>query len=175
MKDFTWILLSIGLATLIVLLIKPLWLNKRHHSKIKISNKFVINNNELHNDKPNQVIALRFSPKVKSNIPLDEVMKLLVRHKLSFTSMKIFEKKHRNKKLFNVANLIEPGIFVENEDIPGFTFFFQQTDPKTDLSILSEMFETMRELCQHYDAWILDDNGKNIDRSNLNSLLNSNE
>jgi len=37
------------------------------------------------------------------------------------------------------------------------------------------MFETMRELCQHYDAWILDDNGKNIDRSNLNSLLNANE
>ena len=64
---------------------------------------------------------------------------------------------------------------MENEDIPGFTFFFQQTDPKTDLSILSEMFETMRELCQHYDAWILDDKGKNIDHSNLYSLLNSNE
>ena len=89
--------------------------------------------------------------------------------------MKIFEKKHGNKKLFNVANLIEPGIFVENEDIPGFTFFFQQTDPKTDLSILNGMFETMRELCQHYDAWILDDKGKNIDHSNLYSLLNSNE
>ena len=175
MKDFTWILLSIGLATLIVLLIKPLWLNKKHHSKIKISNKFVINNNELHNDKPNQVIALRFSPKVKSNIPLDEVMKLFVRHNLSFTSMKIFEKKHGNKKLFNVANLIEPGIFVENEDIPGFTFFFHQSNSNNDLSILNEMIEIMLELSKYYDAWILDDNGKNIDRSDLKKLLTFNE
>jgi FtsZ-interacting cell division protein ZipA len=117
------------------------------------------------------VIALRFSPKVKSNIPLDEVMKLFVRHNLSFTKKKKKEKKHGNKKIFNVANLIEPGIFVENEDIPGFTFFFQQTDPKTDLIILNQMFETMQKLCKNYDAWILDDNGKNINRSDLNKLL----
>ena len=175
MKDISWILLSIGLATLVILLIKPLWINKKNHSKLNINNKFVINETKYTNKKSNQIIALRFSPKIKSNIPFDEVMKLFKNNNLSFNSMQIFEKKEGDKTLFNVANLIEPGIFVENEDIPGFTFFFQQTDPKTDLSILSEMFETMRELCQHYDAWILDDNGKNIDRSNLNSLLNSNE
>ena len=37
------------------------------------------------------------------------------------------------------------------------------------------MFNTMHELCEHYDAWILDDNGRNIDRGNLNNLLTLNE
>ena len=89
--------------------------------------------------------------------------------------MKIFEKKNGNQKLYNVANLIEPGIFEKNKDIPGFTFFFQQRDPKTDLNILNEMFDTMNELCEHYDAWILDDDGRNINRKNLNNLLTFND
>ena len=89
--------------------------------------------------------------------------------------MNIFEKKEGNKTLFNVANLIEPGTFEENKGIPGFTFFFQQSDSNTDLNILNEMIEIMHELCKYYDAWILDDNGKNIDRSNLDKLLTFNE
>ena len=88
--------------------------------------------------------------------------------------MQIFEKKDGNKIVFNVANLIEPGTFEENKDIPGFTFFFQQSDSITDLNILNEMIEIMHELSKYYDAWILDDNGKNIDRSDLNKLLTFN-
>ena len=108
MKDISWILLSIGLATLVILLIKPLWVNKKNHSKIKINNKFVINDAQYPNKKSNQIITLRFSPKVKSNIPFDEVMKLFKNNNLSFNNMNIFEKKEGNKTLFNVANLIEP-------------------------------------------------------------------
>ena len=175
MKDISWILLSIGLATLVILLIKPLWINKRNHSKIKINNKFVINDTQYSNKKSNQIITLRFSPKVKSNIPFDEVMMLFNKNNLSFNNMKIFEKKDGNKTLFNVANLIEPGTLEEHKDIPGFTFFFQTSDPKTDLIILNQMFETMEKLCANYDAWILDENGKNIDHSNLNKLLTFNE
>ncbi len=171
MKDISWILLSIGLAVLVILLIKPMLINKKNHSKVKINNKFVINETKYTNKKSNEIIALRFSPKVKSNIPFDEVMKLFKNNNLSFNSMQIFEKKDGNKTLFNVANLIEPGIFEENKGVPGFTFFFQQTDPKTDLIILNQMFETMQKLCKNYDAWILDDNGKNINRSDLNKLL----
>ena len=37
------------------------------------------------------------------------------------------------------------------------------------------MFETMQRLCTNYDAWILDENGKNIDRNDLNKLLTFNE
>ena len=175
MKDISWILLSIGLVTLIILLIKPLWINKKNHSKIKLNNKFVINETKYPNKKSNQIIALRFSPKVKSNIPFDEVMKLFKNNNLSFNSMRIFEKKEGDKTLFNVANLIEPGTFDKNKDIPGFTFFFHQSDSNNDLSILNEMIKTMHELCKYYDAWILDDNGKNIDRSDLNKLLTFNE
>ena len=175
MKDISWILLSLGLATLVILLIKPLWANKKSHSKIKINNKFVINDAQYPNKKSNQIITLRFSPKVKSNIPFDEVMKLFKNNNLSFNNMNIFEKKEGNKTLFNVANLIEPGTFEENKGIPGFTFFFQQSDSNTDLNILNEMIEIMHELCKYYDAWILDDNGKNIDRSNLDKLLTFNE
>ena len=175
MKDFSWILLSIGLAILFILLIKPLWAKKRYQSKIKINNKFIINNGQPDNKKSNQVITLRFSPKIKSNIPLKEIKKLFLSHNLSFNEMNIFEKKNGNKNIYNVANLIEPGIFEKNKEIPGFTFFFQQTDPKTDLRTLNEMFDTMHELCEHYDAWILDDNGKNINRANLNNLLTLNE
>ena len=123
----------------------------------------------------NQIITLRFSPKVKSNIPFEEIMKLFLDHNLSFNEMKIFEKKDGNNTLYNVANLIEPGIFEKNKDIPGFTFFFKQTDPKTDLRILNEMFKTMNELCEFYDAWILDDNGENINQNKLNNLLTFNE
>ena len=175
MMDFGWILLSIGLAIFFIILIKPLWTKQRYQSKIKINNKFIINNDQLENKQANQIITLRFSPKIKSNIPLKEVKELFLRHHLSFNEMKIFEKKNGNKELYNVANLVEPGIFEKNKDIPGFTFFFQQTDPKTDLRILNEMFNTMHELCEHYDAWILDDNGRNIDRGNLNNLLTLNE
>ena len=175
MKDISWILLSLGLATLVILLIKHLWANKKSHSKIKINNKFVINEAQYPNKESNQIITLRFSPKVKSNIPFDEVMKLFKNNNLSFNNMNIFEKKEGNKTLFNVANLIEPGTFEENKGIPGFTFFFQQSDSNTDLNILNEMIEIMHELCKYYDAWILDDNGKNIDRSNLDKLLTFNE
>ena len=175
MTDISWILLSIGLATLIILLIKPLWINKKDHSKIKINNKFIINNSQISNETTNQVIALRFSPKIKSNIPFDEVMKLFINHGLSFNNMQIFEKKDGDKVFFNVANLVEPGTFEKNKDIPGFTFFFQPSDPKNDLIILKQMFETMQRLCTNYDAWILDENGKNIDRSDLNKLLTLNE
>ena len=175
MKDISWILLSIGLATLVILLLKPLWNNKNKHSRIKINNKFVINNAQYSNKKSNQIITLRFSPKVKSNIPFDEVMTLFKNNNLSFNNMHIFERKEGNKTLFNVANLIEPGTFEENKDIPGFTFFFRQSDSDTDLNILNEMIEIMHELCKYYDAWILDDNGKNINRSDLNKLLTFNE
>ena len=171
MMEFSWILLSVGLSIFFILLIKPLLTKQKYQSKIKINNKFIINNDKPENIKSNQIIALRFSPKIKSNIPLNEVKNLFLRHNLSFNEMKIFEKKNGNKKLYNVANLIEPGIFENNKDIPGFTFFFQQTDPKTDLSTLNEMFNTMHEICQHYDAWILDDKGKSINRENLNKLL----
>jgi len=174
-RDISWILLSIGLATLVILLIKPLWINKRNHSKIKINNKFVINNAQYSNQKSNQIITLRFSPKVKSNIPFDEVLTLFKKNNLSFNNMQIFEKKDGNKTLFNIANLIEPGTLEKNKDIPGFTFFFQTSDPKTDLIILNQMFETMQKICTNYDAWILDENGKNIDRSDLNKLLTFNE
>ena len=175
MNDISWILLSIGLATLVILLMKPLWINKKNQSKIKINNKFVINETQYPNKKSNPILALRFSPKIKSNIPFDEVMKLFNNNNLSFNSMQIFEKKEGNKTLFNVANLIEPGTFEKNKDIPGFTFFFHQSDSNNDLSILNEMIQIMLELSKYYDAWILDDNGKNIDRSDLNKLLAFNE
>ena len=175
MKDLSWILLSIGLAIFLILLIKPLWNKQRYQSKIKINNKFIFNNDLPENEYSNQIVTLRFSPKVKSNIPFEEVMRLFLKHNLSFNEMKIFEKINGNKKLYNVANLIEPGIFEKNKDIPGFTFFFQQTNHKTDLHILNEIFETMHQLCEHYDAWIIDENGKNINRSNLNNLLTLNE
>ena len=152
-ESFGWILLSVGLAIFLILLVKPLWSKQRHQSKIKINNKFIINNDQPENKKSNQIITLRFSPKTKSNFPLKEVKELFLRHNLSFNEMKIFERMDGEKELYNVANLIEPGIFEKNRDIPGFTFFFQQTDPKTDLRILKEMFDTMHKLCERYDAW----------------------
>ena len=175
MKDISWILLSIGLATLVILLFRPLWINRKHHSKIKINNKFVINDTQNTSEKPNQIIALRFSPKIKNNISFDEAMQFFMNHNLSFNNMQIFEKKDNNKILFNVANLIEPGTFDKSEDIPGFTFFFQRSSPEIDLSILHEMIETMQELSKYHDAWILDDDGNNIDHNNLNKLLTINE
>ena len=116
-ESFGWILLSVGLAIFLILLVKPLWSKQRHQSKIKINNKFIINNDQPENKKSNQIITLRFSPKIKSNFPLKEVKELFLRHNLSFNEMKIFERMDGEKELYNVANLIEPGIFEKNRDI----------------------------------------------------------
>ena len=175
MRDISWIILSIGLAIIAILLAKPLWINKKNHSRIKINNKFIINDAEPSKENQKQIIALRFSPKIKNNISFDEAMQFFMNHNLSFNNMQIFEKKDNNKILFNVANLIEPGTFDKSEDIPGFTFFFQRSSPEIDLSILHEMIETMQELSKYHDAWILDDDGNNIDHNNLNKLLTINE
>ena len=110
-ESFGWILLSVGLAIFLILLVKPRWSKQRHQSKIKINNKFIINNDQPENKKSNQIITLRFSPKIKSNFPLKEVKELFLRHNLSFNEMKIFDRMDGEKELYNVANLIEPGIF----------------------------------------------------------------
>ena len=89
-ESFGWILLSVGLAIFLILLVKPLWSKQRHQSKIKINNKFIINNDQPENKKSNQIITLRFSPKIKSNFPLKEVKELFLRHNLLFNEMKIF-------------------------------------------------------------------------------------
>ena len=80
MKDISWILLTIGLVTLVILLVKPLWINKKNNSKIKINNKFVINDTEPSKENQSHIITLRFSPKIKSNIPFDEAMQFFINH-----------------------------------------------------------------------------------------------
>ena len=56
-ESFGWILLSVGLAIFLILLVKPLWSKQRYQSKIKINNKFIINNDQPENKKSNQIIT----------------------------------------------------------------------------------------------------------------------
>ena len=145
MMDIGWILLSIGLFIILLILVNSSKRYRKHTTKLKIKNNFIINEKDDPDQDPNQVVALRFSP--------------------------VFERKNGTENIFYVANLIEPGTFQLNENIKGFTFFFKKKGTSDDLRKLREMFTTMKDLDEYFNAKIIDDNGRVVDHSNLDQLL----
>ena len=138
-------------------------------------NNFILNDPNDSNQDLFQVIALRLSPVNKGNINFNNTLDLFNKHNLHFTDSNIFERKKGTEKIFYVANLIEPGTFQLDQDIKGFTFFLEKKGTADDFSKLREMFTTMKELEEYFNAKIIDDNGQVVDQSNLEQLLNHQE
>ena len=175
MMEFGWILLSIGLFIILLILVISSKNDRKHTTKLTIKNNFIINDDGDPDQDPNQVVTLRFSPVLERNINFDETLELFNKHNLHFTDSNIFERKNGTENIFYVANLIEPGTFQLNENIKGFTFFFKKKGTSDDLRKLREMFTTMKDLDEYFNATIIDDNGRVVDHSNLNQLLNHQE
>ncbi len=171
MIDLGWILLSIGLFIILLILINSSKSHRKHTTKLTIKNKFIINNDDDPDQDLNQVVALRFSPVFERSINFDETLELFNKHNLHFTDSNIFERKNGAENVFYVANLIEPGTFQLNENIKGFTFFFKKKGTSDDFRKLREMFTTMKDLDEYFNAKIIDDNGRVVDHSNLDQLL----
>jgi FtsZ-interacting cell division protein ZipA len=169
--EFGWILLSIGLFIILLILVISSKSDRKHTTKLTIKNNFIINDDGDPDQDPNQVIALRFSPVLERNINFDETLELFNKHNLHFTNSNIFERKNGAENMFYVANLIEPGTFQLNENIKGFTFFFKKKGTSDDFGKLREMFKTMKDLDEYFNAKIIDDNGRVVDHSNLDQLL----
>jgi len=174
MMEFGWILLSIGLFIILLILVISSKSDRKHTTKLTIKNNFIINDDGDPDQDPNQVIALRFSPVLERNINFDETLELFNKHNLHFTNSNIFERKNGAENIFYVANLIEPGTFQLNENIKGFTFFFKKKGTSDDFGKLREMFKTMKDLDEYFNAKIIDDNGRIVDHSNLDQLLTIN-
>jgi len=171
MIDLGWILLSIGLFIILSILIYSSMNHRKRTTKLTIKNNFIINDpNNLDQDSI-QVIALRLLPVIKRNINFNETLELFNKHNLHFTDSNIFERKNETEKAFYVANLIEPGTFQLDQNIKGFTFFLKKKGTADDFTKLREMFTTMKNLEEYFNAKIIDDNGEVVDRSNLDQLL----
>jgi FtsZ-interacting cell division protein ZipA len=171
MIDLGWILLSIGLLFILLLLINNSKGHLKRTTKLTIKNNFIINEPHDSDQDSVQVIALRLSPVNKDNINLNETLELFNKHNLHFTDSNIFERKNGTEKTFYVANLIEPGTFQLDQNIKGFTFFFEKKGTADDLTKLREMFMTMKDLEEYFNAKIIDDTGQIVNQSNLDQLL----
>ncbi len=171
MVDMGWILLSIGLLIILLLLIKNPMSHRKRNTTLRMKNNFILNESHDSDQDSIQVIALRLSPVNKGNINLNETLELFNKYNLHFTDSNIFERKNGTKKAFYVANLNEPGTFQLDQNIKGFTFFFKKKGTADDVTKLREMFTTMKNLEEYFNAKIIDDTGQVIDRSNLDQLL----
>jgi FtsZ-interacting cell division protein ZipA len=171
MIDLGWILLSFGLFIILLILINSSKTHRKHTTKLTIKNNFIINDGDDSDQDPYQVVALRLSPVFKRNINFDEILELFNKHNLHFTDSKIFERKNGTEDVFYVANLIEPGTFQLDQNIKGFTFFFKKKGTSDDFKKLREMFTTMKNLDEYFNAKIIDENGRVVNHSNLDQLL----
>ena len=171
MIEFGWILLSIGLFIIFLVLINSSKRHKNQTTMLTIKKNFIINDDGDLNQDLNQVIALRLSPTYKRDVNFNETLELFNKHNLHFTDSNIFERKSGTENVFYVANLIEPGTFQLDENIKGFTFFFKKKGTSDDFRKLREMFTTMKDLDEYFNARIIDDNGRVVDHSNLDQLL----
>ena len=173
MMEFGWILLSIGLLIILLILINSSKSHQKHTTMLTIKKNFIFNDDDPNLDL-NQVVALRLSPTYKRDVNFNETLELFNKHNLHFTDSNIFERKNGVENVFYVANLIEPGTFQLNENIKGFTFFFKKKGTSDDFRKLREMFTTMKDLDEYFNAKIIDDNGRIVDHSNLDQLLTIN-
>ena len=170
MMEFGWILLSIGLLIILLILINSSKSHQKHTTMLTIKKNFIFNDDDPNLDL-NQVVALRLSPTYKRDVNFNETLELFNKHNLHFTDSNIFERKSGTENVFYVANLIEPGTFQLDENIKGFTFFFKKKGTSDDFRKLREMFTTMKDLEEYFNANIIDDTGQVVHQSNLDQLL----
>ena len=139
----SWILLSIIFILLITLLIYEKTKRNKSDNQLSINEKFIINDKA----EDNEVLSIRLSIKghpitLKKSINLFKTSSILLNKK------GIFEKYMNDSVSYYVANLYEPGYFIDDQNIQGFTFYFVSEYQIDDKRRYDEMKQDVTALNQ---------------------------
>ena len=114
------------------------------------------------------VITVRLTPIDSVPFNGNQVLEILNGNGLSLDESGIFNylDKHNKTKLFSVANLVEPGVFdvqdIENEKIPGLSFFMLMPLSSNEINAFDEMMMVLKKIKTSLKAELLDDAGSTL-------------
>ena len=104
---------------LITLLIYEKRKRNKSDNQLSINEKFIINDKAENNE----VLSIRLS--IKSHpITLKKSINIFKTYSIILNKKGIFEKYMNDSVSYFVANLYEPGYFIDDQNIQGFTFYF---------------------------------------------------
>ncbi len=151
-----WILLTVIFTVLISLLIYEKRKRTNHENQLNINEQFVINENQVGK---NKVITVRLSLENKT-ITLVDAIELFRPKSIQLNNKGVFEKKINDSFSYFIANLIEPGYFKDDQNIPGFTFFFVASYEIDDKRHYEQMKKDIYEINSIINGKIIDDTRK---------------
>ena len=114
------------------------------------------------------VITVRLTPIDSKPFDGNQVLEILNGNGLSLDESGIFNylDKHNKAKLFSAANLVEPGVFnaqyIENEKIPGLSFFMLMPLSSNEINAFDEMMMVLKRIKTSLKAELLDDAGSTL-------------
>ena len=114
------------------------------------------------------VITVRLTPIDTNPFDGNQVLEILNGNGLSLDDSGIFNylDKHNKSKLFSAANLVEPGVFdaqdIENEKIPGLSFFMLMPLTSNEINAFDEMMMVLKKIKTSLKAELLDDAGSTL-------------
>ena len=139
----SWILLSIIFILLITLLIYEKRKRNKSDNQLSINEKFIINDKAENNE----VLSIRLS--IKSHpITLKKSINIFKTYSIILNKKGIFEKYMNDNVSYFVANLYEPGYFIDDQNIQGFTFYFVSEYQIDDKRRYDEMKQDVTALNQ---------------------------
>ena len=114
------------------------------------------------------VITVRLTPIDTKPFDGNQVLEILNGNGLSLDESGIFNylDNHNKTKLFSAANLVEPGIFdtqdIENQKIPGLSFFMLMPLSSNEINAFDEMMMVLKKIKTSLKAELLDDAGSTL-------------
>ena len=128
---------------LITLLIYEKRKRNKSDNQLSINEKFIINDKA----KDNEVLSIRLS--IKSHpITLKKSINIFKTYSIILNKKGIFEKYMNDSVSYFVANLYEPGYFIDDQNIQGFTFYFVSEYQIDDKRRYDEMKQDVTALNQ---------------------------
>ena len=128
---------------LITLLIYEERKRNKSENQLSINEKFIINDEAV----DNEVLSIRLS--IKSHpITLKKSINIFKTYSIILNKKGIFEKYINDSVSYFVANLYEPGYFIDDQNIQGFTFYFVSEYQIDDKRRYDEMKQDVTALNQ---------------------------
>ena len=128
---------------LITLLIYEKRKRNKSDNQLSINEKFIINDKAENNE----VLSIRLS--IKSHpITLKKSINIFKTYSIILNKKGIFEKYMNDSVSYFVANLYEPGYFIDDQNIQGFTFYFVSEYQIDDKRRYDEMKQDVTALNQ---------------------------
>ena len=128
---------------LITLLIYEKRKRNKSDNQLSINEKFIINDKAENNE----VLSIRLS--IKSHpITLKKSINIFKTYSIILNKKGIFEKYMNDSVSYFVANLYEPGYFIDDQNIQGFTFYFVSEYQIDDKRRYDEMKQDVAALNQ---------------------------